>query len=104
MIFKVFLGIALLLHFSSANKSWRLLHSFDSGLSYTERGSIELRLNDSGEVEINVSNLDDALADVEKLNVLNEGLYQVKLIVDGEDSNRILASVPACQVRRANFR
>lgn len=65
----------------------------------------------SPKVELEIVNQEDAFT-VEMVNsmVSNDGaLYQVKLIEEGQDHSKqstsaILATVPACQVRRANFR
>lgn len=62
-----------------------------------------MALNDAGEVEISVANADSCL-DLQTVNSLAGGLYQIKLIKDNDESTAVLTSVPACQVRRANFR
>ncbi len=93
----------LQLSFCTANKSWELLHSLDSGKSFSSRGTVSLALNDAGEVEISVANADSCL-DLQTVNSLAGGLYQIKLIKDNDESTAVLTSVPACQVRRANFR
>ncbi len=97
------LAITLLLPSCLATRSWQLLHSLDSGKTFTERGTVALTLTDAGEVEINVVNADNCL-DLQSINSLTGGLYQVKLVKDQDESTAILTSVPACQVRRANFR
>lgn len=97
------LAAALLLPLCAASKSWQLLHSLNSGKTFTERGTVSLALNEAGEVEINVENAENCL-DLQAVNSLTGGLYQVKLVKDNDESTAVLTSVPACQVRRANFR
>ena len=94
---------ALLLSLCTAKKSWQLLHSLDSGKTFSTRGTVSLALNDAGDVEISVANADNSL-DLQAVNSLAGGLYQVKLMRDNDESTAVLTSVPACQVRRANFR
>jgi hypothetical protein len=82
-------------------KAWQLLHSLDSGKTFTERGTVSLDLNEDGQVDIKLDHADNCL-DLDAVNALSSaGLYQVKLV---KDSVEILTSVPACHVRRANFR
>jgi hypothetical protein len=93
--------ILLLLPAVCNAKAWQLLHSLDSGKTFTERGTVSLDLNEDGQVDIKLDHTDNCL-DLEAVNALSStGLYQVKLV---KDSTEILTSVPACQVRRANFR
>lgn len=94
---------AFLLSLCAANKTWQLLHSLDSGKTFSERGAVSLTLNEAGEVAISIANADSCL-DLQAVNSLAGGLYQVKLIRDNDESTAVLTSVPACQVRRANFR
>lgn len=103
MTMLAFSVLTLLFHSCIASKSWQLLHSLDSGKTFTERGTVFLALTDAGEVEINVANADNCL-DLQSINSLIGGLYQVKLVKDQDESTAVLTSVPACQVRRANFR
>jgi len=87
--------------YASDSKSWKLLHSLDNGKSFTARATVDLGLNDEGEVEIKIENNADCLS----LDALEDlkGLYQVKLI-DDESKTTVISSVPACEVKRSNFR
>lgn len=89
---------------ASNTKSWKLLHSIDNGKSFSERATVNLGLNDEGKAEIKIENAADCMS----LDVVNEGmlqgLYQVKLVDDESPDSILMASVPACQVKRSNFR
>lgn len=93
-------AVALLLPYATAARSWQLLHSLDSGKNFSERGTVSLALNEEGKPEMTVEHADNCL-DLGAINTLSSGLYQVKLV---SGSQEVLTSVPACQVRRANFR
>lgn len=87
----------------SGDKSWSLFHSFDSGKTFTERGTLSLRLTEEGQVEAKVEHSSNAGLELDQVNALAaKNLYQLKLTTStGEE---VITSVPACQVRRANFR
>lgn len=87
---------------SVTTKSWklshRLLNANDATDQWAARGTIELSLNeDSDEPSIVISNekLEESFATL----VQNDAaLYQIKL------GDTILTTVPACHLRRSNFR
>ena len=91
---------------AAESRTWQLMHSFDSGLTFTNRGQISLALNDEGSIEISVTNADDFIA-WPTVNSITDPkiLYQIKLLKDEhDDSMAILTSVSVCQLRRASFR
>ena len=99
-------------------KSWTLFHSFgDAVTDFTKRGTIRLSVDEnaagiakdpSAAVTMEIENdVEFSPADVEKL--LEHGWYQLKIVPDDKDSKSssvpaVRTSVPACQLRRANFR
>jgi len=91
--------VSVLLCVTNASKSWSLLHSFDSGKTFTERGVLTLGLSDEGSLEFELKNNENCVADTSLKSSKN--LYQLKIMYGNSE---VLTSVPACQVRRANFR
>lgn len=91
------------------SKTYQLYHSFDSSAdSFSPRGSITLSADSttsSNGIEASVINLEDSLeADiVNRIVEEGGGFYRIK-VVEEESGRSALASVPACEIRRANFR
>jgi len=90
------------------SKTYQLYHSFDSSVdSFSPRGSITLSATStsSNGIEASVVNLDDSLETdiVNRAVEAGGGFYRIK-VVEEESGRSALASVPACEVRRANFR
>jgi hypothetical protein len=101
-------------------KSWTLLHSFGANNSdFTKRGTIRLSIDEAAAaagtandpaaaVTMEIENLTEFTpADVQAM--LEHGWYQLKIVPDdNKDSSSsvpaVRTSVPACQLRRANFR
>ena len=87
----------------AAEKTWSLLHSFD-GQTFTPRGQIKLALSESEATpEISLESEETVLDSASIESMVSYGLYQVK-ILDESTGNYVMASVPACQVKRAYFR
>jgi hypothetical protein len=108
------------------SKSWTLYHRIfspgsdsNSALSqsqaeWTVRGSVELVLDPSADesATLKVTNAADSLPEpfAKELGATQTSWYQLKLVheadgpKDSTDKVEIMASVPACNVRRANFR
>jgi len=87
----------------AAQKSWTLWHSFDSGKTFTERGVLTLGLlEEDGTLEMKLKQQENCVVVADPLKLQSE-LYQLK-IISSTDEMEILTSVPACQIRRANFR
>jgi hypothetical protein len=108
------------------SKSWTLYHRIffpgsdsNSALSqsqaeWTVRGSVELVLDPSADESdtLKVTNAADSLPEpfAKELGATQTSWYQLKLVheadgpKDSTDKVEIMASVPACNVRRANFR
>lgn len=79
-------------------KRWKLMHSFDGGVTFLSRGVLQLQASDA-EVKV------EMLEQTEQQPHQFHDLYQLKLIPEGESHvEEIITTVPACQVRRANFR
>jgi len=113
------MNVALLLIFATTlltpaiagdvSKTYQLYHSFDSSAdSFSPRGSITLSADStssSNGIEASVINLEDSLeADiVNRIVEEGGGFYRIK-VVEEESGRSALASVPACEIRRANFR
>jgi hypothetical protein len=95
-------------------KSWTLLHSFGGSTDFTKRGTISLSIDETAAtpadpaaaVTMDIANeVEFTPADVQAM--LEHEWYQLKIVPDGKDSKSVPAvrtSVPACQLRRANFR
>jgi hypothetical protein len=104
-------------------KSWTLLHSFGAGAGasdFTKRGTIRLSIDEAAAaagtandpaaaVTMEIENqVEFTPADVQAM--LEHGWYQLKIVPDdNKDSSSssvpaVRTSVPACQLRRANFR
>jgi len=89
---------------SATSKSWTLHHSFDSGQTFTERGTLTLGFNTDkvdSSLEMKLENNKDCI-DIGSTNLQSE-LYQLKITSNTADAE-IVTSVPACQIRRANYR
>ena len=95
----------------ASTKSWKLFHSTSVTGTYVPRGTVTLSLSSSKDaespVQLNVLNEEDAFT-VEMVNemISQEGvLYHLKLVEEGADNpTAIITTVPACQLRRSNFR
>lgn len=93
-----------------ADKTWSLLHSVD-GVNFMPRGQVILSVSPEKNAEISFADAveGDEEDDAGKLDaaavesMVQYGLYQLKLVEDGTN-NYVMASVPACQIKRANFR
>jgi len=91
------------------SKTYQLYHSFDSSAdSFSPRGSITLSAtatSSSNGVEASVVNLEDSIETDVMNRIVEEGggFYRIK-VVEEESGRSALASVPACEIRRANFR
>ena len=84
-------------------RTWTLQHSFNAGKDWSTRGELELVFpaDDYEEAQLAVHN-DDSCWDSAMMNQLMEtGVYQLKLL---SNEDFVLTTVPACQLRRANFR
>lgn len=114
---------------ASARRSWTLYHSVLDGKSepdFTVRGQITLTLKDPSEVEIKKDKKlsilkgkhsdspfkvelehkdENVAADFLQQILKEDSFYQLKLVSnDSRSAPSIITTVPACQLRRANFR
>ena len=90
-------------------RTWTLYHSLDPKLGakgYTKRGLVTLEAADNNEAKFVIENDDNVLSAADLDTALSSGWYQVKLIENGKTNNAepVMTSVPACQLRLANFR
>jgi len=89
-------------------KSWTLYHSANGGQDFARRASIALSVDKETEmVELTINNDNSTLNKETYLAAKTAGsIYQLKLVADGGEASDdfILASVPGCQLLRANFR
>mmetsp|Transcript_19575 Transcript_19575/g.24689 ORF Transcript_19575/g.24689 Transcript_19575/m.24689 type:complete len:343 (+) Transcript_19575:176-1204(+) len=104
---------------ATAQKTFKIYHSLGQSKPFIPRGTIILSTSDGvssgdGEVTTTIENDQDclgpnALQDMDDL-VSEDGFYRIKIVdeqgasVDSGRERSILASVPGCEVRRANFR
>jgi hypothetical protein len=105
-------------------KSWTLFHSFGGGgankgpSDFTKRGTISLSIDEnaagiakdpSAAVTMTIEN-DVEFSPTDVQAMLEHGWYQLKIVPNDKDSKSatsvpaVRTSVPACQLRRANFR
>jgi hypothetical protein len=102
-------------------KTWTLFHSVDStgqsnDTSFTPRAKVTLEVvvvNDIAQKAtttppvLTIENHADCLSQESVHRMMETQWYQLKLVEDADDSSRpppILATVPACRMRLANFR
>lgn len=78
---------------------WTIYHSWDGGNQFTRRGTLEWKGQDDGFV---VNNDAESLTKEQVASMLDFGWYHVK--IDTTDGDYVLATVPACNLRRANFK
>ncbi|KAG7355529.1 hypothetical protein IV203_000215 [Nitzschia inconspicua] len=100
--------------------SWTIYHSWNPQQEFVKRGSIIWNKNGNDEAEENNNNkassgIDDSSSILKVVNhqdmtandiaaMLDYGWYHVKLVPDSNPDDAILGTVPACHVRRANFK
>ncbi len=95
-------------------KSWTLYHSVDGGNDFVRRGQIRLGVaavdgdvtsSTEGTPELTIEHDENENLTTESIHhLIGSGLYQLKLVEDGNEANVVMTSVPACHLRRANFR
>lgn len=90
-------------------RTWTLYHSTDPKLGdagFTKRGVVTLEPEDN-RAKVTVENDENSFSAAEVEKMMSSGWYQLKLVEDGpKDSvpNPVMTTVPACHLRRANFR
>jgi len=118
MKISLFLGLSALIKFASAAqevsagstsvlKTFQIYHALKPG-AFTPRGTIELSAGEGGAIVSTFimdesKPLNDGILEGLDAIVSNNGFYRIKL-EDKESGSAVVASVPACDVRRANFR
>jgi hypothetical protein len=99
---------------AEVSSSWIVYHSWNPQQEFRRRGTISWRVSVNGE-DTNTNNdsddgfemiNDDELSPEDIQALLEYGWYHVKLVSsNGDDKNdSVLSTVPACHVRRANFK
>eukprot|EP01083_Nonionella_stella_P013007 36736_1 len=93
-------------------KTFKVYHSLSPNAEFTPRGTIQFTSSadgsGSGSLESTMQHEESCLAGEDISNdmaalIASNGFYRVK-IVDEQSGTSALASVPACEVRRSNFR
>jgi hypothetical protein len=91
-------------------KTFKVYHSLSPNAEFTPRGTIQFTssADGSGSLESSMQHEESCLAGEDISNdmaalIASNGFYRVK-IVDEQSGTSALASVPACEVRRSNFR
>lgn len=91
-------------------KTFKVYHSLSPNAEFTPRGTIQFATaaDGSGSLESSMQHEESCLAGEDISNdmaalIASNGFYRVK-IVDEQSGTSALASVPACEVRRSNFR
>ena len=85
---------------SAAGPSWTIYHSWNGGEEFSRRGVLEWS---EEEKSFSVTNDEQALTKEQVQAMLDYGWYQVK-IDNSENDDYVLATIPACNLRRANFK
>lgn len=90
-------------------RSWALLHSTTDlaggDETFRRRGRIELTVESGKDAKLELENDPDAMKEFR-----DQGWYRLKLVPEQRDSSTsaefdgVETTVPACQLRRANFR
>lgn len=98
---------------STAQRTYKIYHSFGQKKGFVPRGTITLSTesssdSDKGSLTTVVENDADcfgegALQDFDEL-VTQSGYYSIKVVDEENNGQSVLASVPGCEVKRANFR
>ena len=89
-------------------KTFKIYHALTPN-KFTPRGTIQLSLSlQDGTIVTSVEHEENCLAENVALEAMDKllesgGFYRVK-VVDLESGTSVLASVPGCDIRRANFR
>lgn len=111
----LFVSLLVLLHSAVAaaddnlQRTWTLYHSMNPKLGdagFTQRGTVTLQVatDDGDAAQLTAENT--ALTAENVATMMASGWYQVKLVENGSSSAAVpvMTTVPACQLRRANFR
>ena len=83
-------------------KSWTLYHSLN-GQDFSPRGVVEWSI-DGQDLDYKVVNDADTMSTESVQAMLEYGWYQVKLQASDNQNDFVLATVPACNLLRGNFR
>ncbi len=82
-------------------KSWTLFHKTGDQL-FQPRGHVVMEVSENGGLELKIDNdSNDGLLTPADIDA---PWYQLKLVPDDKSSAPVVTTVPACLVRRANFR
>jgi hypothetical protein len=100
------LGAAAAETAAAAAFSWTIYHSWDGGNEYTRRGVLEYKKgNGEEEAGFVITNDEAALTKDQVAAMLDFGWYHVKIDTNtGNGDDFVLATIPACNLRRANFK
>lgn len=90
-------------------RTWTLYHSVNPKLGakgFTKRGVVTLEPSDDNQVQLTVVNDENSLTAKDIDSMMASGWYQVKLVEDKaqDGATPVMTTVPACQMRRSNFR
>mmetsp|Transcript_4184 Transcript_4184/g.4746 ORF Transcript_4184/g.4746 Transcript_4184/m.4746 type:complete len:325 (-) Transcript_4184:169-1143(-) len=106
-------------------KSFKIYHSLGETKPFVSRGTIRLSTTSSSDsskkestsTTANTSTSSGIVATIEHESdcltnisqdmddlISNNGFYRIKIVDNDDESKSVLASVPGCEVRRANFR
>jgi hypothetical protein len=94
----------------TATKSWTIYHSWNGGQDFSRRGVVEWAATGTADTAagggdvLTVENDEECLSSASIDAMLEYGWYQLKLQDDNNSQDYVLATVSACNVRRANFR
>jgi hypothetical protein len=100
----------------TATKSWTIYHSWNGGQDFSRRGVVEWAATSTADAGaaaaaaggggdvLTIKNDEECLSSASIDAMLEYGWYQLKLQDDNNSQDYVLATVSACNVRRANFR
>lgn len=96
-----------------AGLSWTIYHSWDANQQFVRRGSltwgpapVDESKDDDGKKEFQILN-DDASANLtagDIRSMLEYGWYHIKIQSKDDENSFVFQTVPACNLRRANFK
>ena len=111
----VFQGLCTSCTADDLRRTWTLYHSMDPKLGdrgFRKRGVVTLEATADGadnnkQAKLSIENDENSLTAADWEKVMSSGWYQVKLVEEGDDAKNtvpVKTTVPACHLRRANFR
>ena len=84
-----------------SGSSWTVYHSFNADQEFSRRGELKWSPEEGA---LQITNEESALTKESIQAMLDYGWYHVKIQNPNDDNDFVLSTVPACSIRRANFK